>query len=289
VSLLFWYLGLIPDLATSRDLSKPGSLREKVYGLAALGWRGSVHHWKNYRMAYLLLAGLATPLVLSVHSIVSFDFAISILPGWHTTIFPPYFVAGAIYSGFALVLTLMIPARRALGFEHVVTVGHIDNMSRVMLATGLMVTYGYIQEHFFAWYSGDTFEMAAYATRRIGPYAPVFWTQIFCNCLAPQLLWWGRMRTNLKVVWAIALLVNVGMWLERFSIIVVSLTQDFMPSSWRMYFPTWVDLGLFVGTLGVFSFFFLLFLKLVPPIAIHEAKELRDELLEEGFPRRDEA
>jgi Ni/Fe-hydrogenase subunit HybB-like protein len=277
VSLLFWYLGLLPDLATARDLSKPG-LRQKLYALAALGWRGSVRHWKHFRKGYLLLAGLATPLVLSVHSIVSFDFAISVLPGWHTTIFPPYFVAGAIFSGFAMVLTLMIPARIALGFEHVITLKHLDNMAKVLLATGLMVTYGYIQEHFFAWYSGNTFEMAAYETKRTGSYAGMFWLQIVCNCLVPQLLWAARLRTTPWVVWLVALAVNVGMWVERFIIIVVPLSQDFLPSSWGLYLPTWVDLGLFAGTMCFFGFWFLLFLKLVPPVAIHESKELRVQL-----------
>ncbi len=277
VSLLFWYLGLLPDLATARDLAKPG-LRQKVYAVAALGWRGSVRHWKHYRKGYLLLAGLATPLVLSVHSIVSFDFAISVLPGWHTTIFPPYFVAGAMFSGFALVLTLMIPARIALGYEHVITPRHIDNMAKVLLATGLMVTYGYVQEHFFAWYSGNPFEMASYEARRTGPYAAMFWLQIACNCVVPQLMWFGRMRTTMWVVWLVAFAVNVGMWVERFMIIVAPLSQDFLPSSWGLYLPTWVDLGLFAGTMSLFAFGFLLFLKLVPPVAIHESKELRVQL-----------
>ncbi|MGA9520339.1 MAG: NrfD/PsrC family molybdoenzyme membrane anchor subunit [Myxococcaceae bacterium] len=277
VSLMFWYLGLLPDLATARDMAKPG-LAQKLYALSALGWRGSARHWKNFRTGYLLLAGLATPLVLSVHSIVSFDFAISVLPGWHSTIFPPYFVAGAIFSGFAMVLTLMIPARAVLGFEHVITERHIDNMAKVLLATSLMVTYGYIQEHFFAWYSANPFEMAAYETRRTGPYAALFWIQIVCNCVVPQLMWSGRLRTTTWVVWLVSLAVNVGMWVERFNIIVVPLSQDFLPSSWGLYLPTWVDLGLFAGSLCFFAFWFLLFLKLVPPVAIHESKELRVQL-----------
>ncbi|MBX5480496.1 MAG: polysulfide reductase NrfD [Myxococcaceae bacterium] len=277
VSLIFWYLGLIPDLAAARDTAKPG-FRQRLYALFALGWRHSARHWHHYKTAYLLLAGLATPLVLSVHSVVSFDFAITNLPGWHTTIFPPYFVAGAIFSGLAMVLLLMVPARAALGFEQVITARHIDNLNKLMLATGLMVAYGYVQEHFFAWYSGNVFEEAAYAAKRWGPYAPLFWGQIACNVAIPQLLWFERIRRSLLATWLIALVVVVGMWLERFTIVVVPLSHDFLPSSWGVYVPSPVDLGLLVGTLSLFAFLFLLFLKVIPPVPIHEVKEVLEEV-----------
>jgi molybdopterin-containing oxidoreductase family membrane subunit len=277
VSFLFWYLGLIPDLASLRDASKHRWQRI-AYGIFALGWRGSAHHWRHYRIAYLLLAGLATPLVLSVHTIVSFDFAVSILPGWHTTIFPPYFVAGAIFSGFAMVLTLMIPARRYLGLEHFVTMRHLENMAKVMLATGLMVDYGYIMENFFAWYSGNPYEAFAFWNRAHGPYAWAFFTQMTCNVLVPQLLWVKRLRTSIPVLWVISILVNVGMWLERFNIIVVSLHRDFLPSSWAIYTPTWVDWSLFGGTIATFGTLFLLFLRAVPAVSASEVKELRRQL-----------
>jgi molybdopterin-containing oxidoreductase family membrane subunit len=277
-SLLFWYVGLLPDLAALRDSSKSRAARV-AYGLFALGWRGSARHWRHYRIAYLLLAGLNTPLVLSVHTIVSFDFAVSQLPGWHTTIFPPYFVAGAIFSGFAMVLTLLIPARRIFGLERVVTEKHYDNMAKVMLATGLMVAYGYLCEHFVALYSGNPYEeFVFFNTRAKGPYAPIYWLMIACNVLIPQLLWFGKLRRNLAILWVISVLVNVGMWCERFVIIVTSLHRDFLPSSWAQYAPTWVDWSIFVGTIGFFGALFLLFLRFVPPIAASEVKELRREL-----------
>jgi Ni/Fe-hydrogenase subunit HybB-like protein len=285
VSLLFWYVGLLPDLAALRDASKTKAQRI-AYGIFSLGWRGSARAWRHYRIAYLLLAGLATPLVLSVHTIVSFDFAVSQLPGWHTTIFPPYFVAGAIFSGFAMVLTLIIPARKAFGFEHVITDKHLDNMAKVLLATGLMVSYGYLCEHFIAWYSGNPYEMAVFfQTRQRGPYAPVYWLMMFCNVIVPQVFWWRRARYNVAVLWVASILVNVGMWTERFNIIVTSLHRDFLPSSWANYAPTWVDWSIYVGTLGFFGFLFLLFLRFVPSVSASEVKELRRELDHEDHAR----
>jgi len=279
VSLLFWYVGLVPDLASLRDASK-SRLQRIVYGIFALGWRGSGRQWHHYRIAYLLLGGLATPLVVSVHTIVSFDFAEGLIPGWHSTIFPPYFVAGAVFSGFALVLTLMIPARRFMGLEQVITLKHIDNMNKVLLATSMMVGYGYLIEQFMGWYSGNIYEMYSVLNRMFGPYALIFWLLILCNVLAPQLMWSRRMRTNLAVTFGVSLLVNVGMWCERFVIVVVSLHRDFLPSSWAMYRPTWVDLSLFTGTLAFFGTLFLLFLRFLPAVSASEVKELRQELSE---------
>ena len=280
VSLLFWYVGLVPDFASLRDESNT-RVKRIVYGIFALGWRGSSRQWHQYKIAYLLLAALATPLVLSVHTIVSFDFAISQLPGWHSTIFPPYFVAGAIFSGFAMVLTLVIPARRALGLQEVITLKHIDNMNKVLLATGLMVGYGYLMEAFIGWYSGDKYELFAVTNRALGPYRLVYWLLIFCNVLAPQVFWSKGMRTNLIVTWIIAVLVNVGMWSERFVIIIVSLHRDFLPSIWAMYRPTWVDWSLLAGTIGFFGTCFLLTLRFLPIISVTETKELNKELGEE--------
>jgi Ni/Fe-hydrogenase subunit HybB-like protein len=278
VSLLFWYVGLLPDLAALRDASKSRAART-AYGIFALGWRGSARAWRHYRIAYLLLAGLATPLVLSVHTIVSFDFAVSQLPGWHTTIFPPYFVAGAIFSGFAMVLTLMIPARKVFGFENVITQRHIDNMTKVTLATGLMVSYGYLMEHFIAWYSANPYEaFVFFNTRQRGPYAPVYWLMIFCNVLVPQIFWSPKVRRNMVAVWIACVLINVGMWTERFNIIVTSLHRDFLPSSWAMYRPTIVDWSILFGTMGFFGLLFLLFLRFVPSVSASEVKELRREL-----------
>src|SRR3989440_5132237 len=281
ISLLFWYLGLIPDLAALRDSSR-SKLRRAVCGVFALGWRGSGRHWAEYKWAYLLLAGLSTPLVLSVHSVVSFDFATSVLPGWHTTIFPPYFVAGAIFSGFAMVLSWMVPARQFLGLKHVITMRHIENMNKVMMATGMMVGFGYLMEHFIAWYSGNGYEFSVfYRVRQRGPFAPVYWLMISCNVLFPQILWFKKARTNLTLTWFLALLVNVGMWCERFVIIVTSLHRDFLPASWGKYAPTWVDICLFTGTIGFFSTAMLLFLKFVPAVAATEVKELRHEMAHE--------
>jgi molybdopterin-containing oxidoreductase family membrane subunit len=277
-SLLFWYLGLIPDLASLRDSST--SRRARVaYGIFALGWRGSARHWHHYKIAYLLLAGLATPLVLSVHTIVSWDFALSILPGWHTTIFPPYFVAGAVFSGFAMVLTLIIPARRYMGLKHVITARHLEAMAKVMLCTGLIVAYGYMMEHFAAWYSGNLYEEHVFfVTRPRGPYAWAYFTQMFCNVIVPQMFWFRWARRNIWTLWVGAVLVNVGMWFERFNIIVTSLHQDFIPSNWAMYYPTWVDFSLLFGTICFFGTLFLLFLKFLPAVAVSEVKELNHEL-----------
>jgi molybdopterin-containing oxidoreductase family membrane subunit len=277
VSILFWYIGLIPDLASLRDTAKD-RVRRIVYGIMCFGWRGSARHWQHWRVGYLLLAGLSTPLVVSVHTIVSFDFAISQLPGWHTTIFPPYFVAGAIFSGFAMVMTLMIPARKAFGFEHVVTLRHLDNMGKVMLATGLMVSYGYAMEWFIAWYSGNPTEWFAFYNRLVGSYRLIFAVQIFCNVVVPQILWIPRARTNILVLFLVSILVNVGMWAERFVIVAVSLTRDFIPSSWANYSPTWVDWGLLFGSMSTFGVLFMLFLRFIPAIPISEVKELKKEL-----------
>ena len=277
VSFLFWFLGLIPDLATMRDTAT-SPLARRLYGIFSFGWRGSARHWQHWRIGYLLLAGLSTPLVVSVHTIVSFDFAISLIPGWHTTIFPPYFVAGAIFSGFAMVVTLMIPARRLMGFTHVVTEKHLDNMAKVILATGLMVSYGYAMEHFIAWYSANTYEWFAFWNRWTGPYQGIWLMQLFCNVVAPQLFWIPAMRRSEAALFFVSILVNVGMWAERFVIIAVSLHRDFVPSSWGMFYPTWVDWGLFLGSMATFGLLFMLFLRFLPVIPISEVKELRREL-----------
>lgn len=273
VSLLFWYIGLIPDLATIRDRAGRKSL-QVFYGILALGWRGSARHWKRFHMAYLLLAGLATPLVLSVHSVVSFDFAVAIVPGWHTTIFPPYFVAGAIFSGFAMVLTLAIPIRKYYGLEDFITIRHLDNSAKVMLATGLMVAHGYLTETFMAWYSDDKFEIYMTLNRMLGPYAFAYWILIFCNVLVPQVLWSKRIRTSPSALFIIALLVNVGMWTERFVIVITSLHRDFLPSSWGMYYPTRWDWMTFIGSFGLFLTLLFLFLRILPAISISEMREL---------------
>jgi Ni/Fe-hydrogenase subunit HybB-like protein len=271
VSILFWYVGLIPDLATLRDRAT-SKVRAWAYGLFALGWRGSASHWRHYELAYLILAGLSTPLVLSVHSIVSFDFATSVIPGWHTTIFPPYFVAGAVFSGFAMVLTLLLVARVAYRMEHLITMKHIDNMCKVMLATGLIVGYAYSLEYFTAWLSGNPYERFAFWNRAIGPYAWATWTMMFCNVVFPQLLWFRSMRRNVVVVFILSIIINIGMWFERFVIIATSLHRDYLPSSWGYASPTWVDIMTFLGTLGMFMTFFLLFLRFLPMVAIAEVK-----------------
>ena len=276
-SLLFWYLGLLPDLAALRDASR-GKWQQRIYGIFSLGWRGAGRHWRDYQSAYTILAGVATPLVLSVHTIVSFDFAVSQLPGWHTTIFPPYFVAGAVFSGFAMVITLIVPARKFLGFSHVVTMRHLENMNKVILATGWIVTYGYAVEMFTDWYSGSPFEIQHLIMKATGPYAFFFWMQMFCNCAVPQIFWFRKARRSLVVMWIAALFVNVGMWLERFNIIVISLHRDFVPSSWSMYAPTIIDIALFIGTLSFFGTAFLLFLRFVPSVATFEVKELAHEI-----------
>ncbi len=273
VSLLFWLVGLIPDLAAMRDQAK-GRVSRLVLGVAALGWRGSARHWNHYEMAYLLLAGLATPLVVSVHSIVALDFAVSQVPGWHTTFFPPYFVAGAIFSGFGMVLTLTIPLRRLYGLQQIITLKHLDNMAKVMLATGLIVFYGYIAEAFYAWYSGLEAERFMMWSRMTGPYAPAFWSLILCNGLVPQLLWFPQIRRNLLLLFVISIVVNIGMWLERFVIVVTSLNRGYIPAEWEMYYPTGWDWATYIGTLGLFLFLFLLFIRFLPMINAFEVRHL---------------
>ena len=271
LSLLFWYLGMIPDLATLRDRAQ-SRLKRFIYGVFALGWRGSARAWHVYETAYLLLAALATPLVLSVHSVVSFDFAVSVLPGWHTTIFPPYFVAGAIFSGFAMVVTLMVPARTWFGLKDLITLRHLENMNKVILATGCMVGYAYGIEFFIAWYGGNPYEQFAFLNRALGPYAWAYWIMVTCNVAVPQLLWMKSWRTTPWKMFIVAILVNVGMWFERFVIIVISLTRDFLPSNWGAYSPTWVDLGMFAGSFGLFFMLFLLFCRWLPMVAMAEVK-----------------
>ncbi|XXT14461.1 NrfD/PsrC family molybdoenzyme membrane anchor subunit [Sorangium sp. So ce429] len=281
VSLVFWYLGLIPDFAALRDRA-PDRRRRIAYGILSLGWRGSARAFRHYRLLYGLLAGLATPLVISVHSIVSSDFATALVPGWHATIFPPFFVAGAIFSGFAMVLTLLIPARRVFHLGNVITQRHIDNLSKLTLVTGWIVIYAYIIEFFAAWYSGSEYEIYQFfVARPSGPNAAVFWAQMFCNVLVPQLLWSSRVRRNMVLLWIISILVNVGMWSERFVIIVMSLQREFIPSGWHAYRPSWVDISMFAGTISFFLLLFLIFLRLFPFIPVAEVKELNHELSKE--------
>ncbi|PYR60702.1 MAG: hydrogenase [Acidobacteria bacterium] len=281
VSLLFWYVGLIPDLDTLRDRAKRRSL-QIIYGVFALGWRGSVKHWDRYEQAYLLLAGLATPLVLSVHTVVSFDFAIGIVPGWHTTIFPPYFVAGAIYDGFAMVLTLAIPLRWMYGLQDFITLRHLENMAKVTLVTGLIVGYGYLMEAFFGWYSANTYEGFMIWNRMTGPYWPMYWVLVFCNIITPQWLWFRRVRTTPWLLFCVAMVVNIGMWLERFVIVVTSLHRDFLPSAWGMYHGTIWDWATFIGTLGLFVTLFFLFIRVLPMISIFEMRTLVPEAKVQG-------
>jgi Ni/Fe-hydrogenase subunit HybB-like protein len=273
VSLLFWFVGLIPDLATLRDRAQK-RLPRVVYGMLAMGWRGSARHWHRYETAYLLLAGLSTPLVLSVHTIVSFDFAVSIIPGWHATIFPPYFVAGAIFAGFAMVLILAIPIRTIYGLEDFITMRHLENMAKIILVTGLIVAYGYMMEAFTAWYSANPYEGYMILNRMKGPYAPFYWALIACNALTPQVFWLKRMRTSIPLLFAVALVVSIGMWLERFIIIVTSLHRDFLPSSWRMYYPTVFDFATFIGTIGLFVSLLFLFVRFLPMISIFEMRTI---------------
>jgi molybdopterin-containing oxidoreductase family membrane subunit len=271
VSLMFWFTGMVPDLATLRDRATT-KLRHTIYGFFALGWRGSHRHWHRYEKAYLILAGLATPLVLSVHSVVSFDFATSQLPGWHTTIFPPYFVAGAIFSGFAMVGTLLIPARKWFGLKDFVTLFHLENMNKIILVTGSMVGYAYATEFFIAWYGGNTDEAFAFVNRAFGPYAWGYWIMVTCNVLAPQLFWFKKLRTNPAVMFLVYILVNIGMWFERFVIVVSTLSRDFLPASWAYYAPTWVDILTLVGSFGLFFTLFLLFIRYLPMVAMAEVK-----------------
>ncbi len=284
VSLVFWYVGLVPDLASMRDTA-PKLWTQRLYGILSLGWRGSAIHWHRYQKAYLLLAGLSTPLVLSVHTIVSFDFAISIIPGWHTTIFPPYFVAGAIYSGFAMVLTLIIPLRAWYNMRDLITLRHIDAAAKVMLGTGLIVAYGYSMEAFFSWYSGDKYESFMYWNRMTGPYGFTYALLILCNIALPQALWSKRVRHNVTLVWIIAIIVNIGMWLERFVIVITSLHRDFLPSSWGIYIPTKWDWATFTGTLGFFMFLIFLFVRMLPSISMFEVREVvhHDRYMERAY------
>ncbi len=271
VSLLFWYVGLVPDFATLRDRIK-SKFGKMVYGVAALGWRGSNRHWWNYEKAYMILAGLATPLVLSVHTIVSFDFAVSIIPGWHTTIFPPYFVAGAVFSGFAMVLTLMIICRKIYGLEDIMTDDHIEKMNLIILVTGSMVGFAYLMEFFIAWYGQVEYEKAIFIIRATGPYAWAYWIMITCNVLSPQFFWSKKLRRNVTFTFIISIVVNIGMWFERFVITVSSLSTDYLPSSWGYFSPTIWDVLTYVGTFGLFFTFFLLFLRFMPMVAVAELK-----------------
>ncbi|HVZ24287.1 MAG TPA: NrfD/PsrC family molybdoenzyme membrane anchor subunit [Vicinamibacterales bacterium] len=279
VSLLFWYLGLVPDLAAARDRART-PLARVVYGLFAFGWRGTVEQWAHYRIAYLLLAGLAAPLVVSVHSIVSLDFAIALVPGWHSTIFPPYFVVGAIYSGFALVFVLVVPIREIFGLDDVITDTHLDRLAQITLTTAWMLVYSYTCETFIAWYTGDRFEQYTYLfARPLGPYALVYWSMTFFNLVVPQIFWWRRMRRSGIACFLAGLLILVGMWEERFVIIVTSLNRDFLPSSWAFYMPTLVDWAILLGSISLFWLLFLAFMRFVPSIAIHEVKRDRMEEL----------
>lgn len=271
ISFLFWGIGLIPDLATLRDKAK-SKIKKTIYSVLSLGWTNSNRNWRNYERAYLILAGISTPLVLSVHSIVSFDFAVSVLPGWHTTIFPPYFVAGAIFSGFGMVATVLILVRKVFHLEHIITINHLEKMNKILLATGMMVGYAYAMEFFIAWYSGNTFEQFVFVNRAFGPYAWAYWIMVSCNVFFPQLFWFKKIRRSIPITLVLVILVNVGMWFERFVIIVTSLHRDFLPSSWAMYAPTIVDYSLLLGSFGFFFTFLLLFLKTLPLVSISELK-----------------
>lgn len=271
VSVLFWYVGLIPDLATLRDRAK-NKLRKFAYGFLALGWRNGNRQWNHYEMAYLILAGISTPLVLSVHSVVSFDFATSVIPGWHTTIFPPYFVAGAIFGGFAMVLTLMIPARALYGLHDLITDRHIDVMCKIILLTGTVVGYAYLMELFIAWYGANPGERAAFWYRAVGPSMGFYWCMMICNVIVPQLFWFRYLRRHAVWVWIIVMGPNIGMWFERYVIIGTTLERDLLPASWGYFFPSTVDVTMFVGTFGIFTTLFLLFVRFLPMIAIAEVK-----------------
>lgn len=272
VSVVFWYVGVIPDLAMIRDRAK--GLRKKIYAIFAFGWNGSAKAWSRFELVSLILAGLATPLVLSVHTIVSFDFATSVIPGWHTTIFPPYFVAGAVFSGFAMVLTLLLVARKAMRLEDYITITHIDVMCKIILVTGSIVGSAYITEFFIAWYSAVEFEQYAFINRSTGPYWWSYWAMMTCNVLSPQVFWSQKLRRHINFVFFMSIIVNIGMWFERFVIIVTSLHRDYLPSSWAMYSPTWVEICMFIGTQGLFFTLFFLFAKFVPAIAVAEVKSI---------------
>lgn len=273
VSLVFWYLGLIPDLATIRDRAIT-PVRKFIYGVLAFGWKGTARDWGRFEEVALVLAGISTPLVLSVHTIVSFDFATSIVPGWHTTIFPPYFVAGAIFSGFAMVMTLLIITRKVLGLEEYITVQHIEAMNKIIILTGSIVGIAYITEFFIAWYSGVEYEAYAFLNRATGPYWWAYWTMMTCNVITPQLFWFKQIRRSLVASFIISIFINIGMWFERFVIIVTSLHRDYVPSSWTMYHPTFIEVGIFIGTIGFFFTCFLIFSRVFPVIALNELKTI---------------
>jgi len=283
ISLVFWFTGLIPDLATMRDRAK-GTIAKTIYGVLALGWRGSAAHWRRYETAYMLLAGLSTPLVLSVHTVVSFDFAVSVVPGWHATIFPPYFVAGAIFSGFAMVATLLIPLRAVYGLKGLITERHLDAMAKVMLVTGWIVFYGYMMEGFLAWYSGNKYDWFVIWNRLTGPYWWALMALIFCNGLVPQVLWSRKVRTSPVLLFLVSLVINTGMWLERYVIVVTSLHRDYLPSSWGMYAGTVWDWSIYLGTIGLFLTLFWLFIRVLPMISIFEMRELVHRKSHEGSP-----
>ncbi len=272
VSLVFWYCGLLPDIASVRD--RASGLKQKIYSVLSFGWNGSVKTWQRFEIVSLILAGISTPLVLSVHTIVSMDFATSVIPGWHTTIFPPYFVAGAIFSGFAMVQTLLLVLRKVMNFEDYITMFHIESMNKIIMVTGSIVGIAYLTELFIAWYSGSEYEMYAFENRIAGPYAWAYWCMMTCNVISPQLFWFKKIRTSIPISWILSIVVNIGMWFERFVIIVTSLHRDYLPSSWAMFYPTWVDVGIFVGSIGLFFTLFLLFLRFLPGIAIAEVKLL---------------
>ncbi|MGB9774116.1 MAG: NrfD/PsrC family molybdoenzyme membrane anchor subunit [Bacteroidota bacterium] len=273
VSLIFWYIGLMPDLATLRERTT-SAVKKVIYSILSLGWRFSTRHWQHYEKTYVILAGLATPLVLSVHSVVSFDFAVSVVPGWHTTIFPPYFVAGAIFSGMAMVLAVLIIVRKVFNLEYLITMDHMDKMAKVILATSMMVTYAYLMEPFMAWYSGKSTEWYVVMNRAFGHYAVAFWIMIVCNVFVPQLFWFRKIRSSIPALFIISVLVNVGMWLERYVIIVTSLSRDYLPSSWGVYTPTIFDVGILIGSFGLFFTLILLFSKSLPVISISEVKSV---------------
>ncbi|MEB0248492.1 MULTISPECIES: NrfD/PsrC family molybdoenzyme membrane anchor subunit [unclassified Mucilaginibacter] len=288
VSLLFWYTGLLPDIASIRD--RATGLRKRIYSILSFGWTGSLKTWQRFETVSLILAGISTPLVLSVHTIVSFDFATSLEPGWHTTIFPPYFVAGAIFSGFAMVQTLLLVTRKVLGLENYITMFHIESMNKIILLTGSIVGVAYITEFFIAWYSGVEYEQYAFINRATGPYWWAYWSMMSCNVISPQLFWSKYLRTNIKFSWFLSIIVNIGMWFERFVIIVTSLHRDYIPSSWAMFYPTWVDVSVFIGSIGLFFTMFLLFVRVLPSVAIAEVKlmlktsseQAKKKLIEEG-------
>ncbi|EHQ28032.1 NrfD/PsrC family molybdoenzyme membrane anchor subunit [Mucilaginibacter paludis] len=272
VSLVFWYTGLLPDIATIRD--RAVGLRRRIYSVLSFGWTGSVKTWQRFETVSLILAGISTPLVLSVHTIVSMDFATSLEPGWHTTIFPPYFVAGAIFSGFAMVQTLLLVARKVLGLENYITMFHIESMNKIIILTGSIVGVAYITEFFIAWYSGVEYEQYAFINRATGPYWWAYWSMMSCNVISPQLFWFRKLRLSIPFSWFLSIIVNIGMWFERFVIIVTSLHRDYIPSSWAMFYPTWVEVSIFIGSIGVFFTLFLLFIRVLPSVAMAEVKLL---------------